>query len=303
MQKLLKPALKKSRDIVADSAAHLISKAPKLEAIYLRLGLLLSQFYLTRILHRRIVETLVNRCVASGNPYRRLSFNGVEIIADVCQFTARDYYFHSIIYEPLTTDFLLSNLKAGDVFVDIGANSGYYSIMAAQLVGDTGKVFAFEPNPQVLVKLREHISVNGIGKRVISSGLAISDKSSHQVDFFISNIPANSGLSSLVLHEYSVTSGQLSDSHKIPVTTKTLDEWVAENEVGRIDVVKIDVEGAEDKVLRGMKSLLSLRPPRSIICETSWDSPADQLLTSYGYSGVALETNGYRWVNILYRHA
>jgi FkbM family methyltransferase len=65
------------------------------------------------------------------------------------------------IWEPYETEVILRNLREGDVFVDIGANIGYYSVIAASAVGDNGKVFAFEPDPTNYDLLEQNIAANG----------------------------------------------------------------------------------------------------------------------------------------------
>ena len=111
--------------------------------------------------------------------------------------------------------------------------------------------------------------------------------------------PTQSGFGSLV-KAWALTEVP---TERITVRTETFDRWLTTHNVERIDVMKIDVEGAEDLVLRGMSRTLETVPPRYIVCETEWDGPAHHLLTSHDYRGAPLEwmaaDSGYG--NILYR--
>ena len=85
--------------------------------------------------------------------------------------------------------------------------------------------------------------------------------------------------------------GGLSLDEKILVRTESFDEWACTRRLQRIDLMKIDVEGTEEQVLLGMRRTLELVPPREIICETQWDSPAHRLLLHHGYLAMRLEPN------------
>ena len=79
------------------------------------------------------------------------------------------------IWEPFETSLLLGLLRTGDVFVDVGANIGYFSVLAASCVGDTGKVFAFEPDPENFRLLVANTALNGVECRVRPVAAALSD--------------------------------------------------------------------------------------------------------------------------------
>jgi methyltransferase, FkbM family len=296
----MRSVLKGIRDVTADGLASLFFRWPSLEPLLTRTGRLAYQTPLLNLIYRRTRDTLVEKLVARGLQYRRIAFGELQIVMDISEFTTKDYYFSSLLYEPETTRFFLSQLREGEVFIDIGANHGYYTLMAAHLVGDVGKVFAFEPNPQVLAQLKKHISLNEVGHRVMINSLALSDTSRNEVEFFVSNCATNSGLSSLALTESAINRGELSSHNKIMISTSTFDEWLETEKPVRLDLVKIDVEGAEEKVLRGMSKTLATTPPKRIICETTWDSPAHLLLQSYGYSAIPIENGS--WGNILYTY-
>ena len=76
------------------------------------------------------------------------------------------------VWEPTITSLVRQHLQPGDVFVDVGANIGYYSLLAAQLVGPTGKVISFEPSPTVRAQLEANIARNHLADRVIVNAAA-----------------------------------------------------------------------------------------------------------------------------------
>ena len=96
---------------------------------------------------------MADRLSAKGIGTRDVVLGGVPLRLDVGEWTTTGYYFANVPYEPATVRYLASHLAAGDVFVDVGANSGYFTMIAAGLVGSSGRVVAFEPNPEVRGRL------------------------------------------------------------------------------------------------------------------------------------------------------
>lgn len=139
-------------------------------------------------------------------------------------------------------------LKPGDTVVDVGANIGYYSLLFSQYVGDTGRIYSFEPAPALVSELEKNVNLNNC-RNVEISKAALSDHSG-TANFYMGPID-NSGLSSFREPRQSVSSFE--------VDLKPFDDFVKEKK--GITLVKIDVEGAELQVLRGMEKLLrDLRP-------------------------------------------
>ena len=139
-------------------------------------------------------------------------------------------------------------LDSNSVVVDIGANSGYYSLIAAPKVKT---VIAFEPSTIARDRLQKNLSLNNITNVSVQS-LALSDVSGIS-ELYISG-PDNSGMTGFVPAEN--FNGCIET-----VNIDTLDDWAMQNKVTEISFVKIDVEGAEKKVLTGMSSLLSINKP------------------------------------------
>ena len=127
-------------------------------------------------LFRETTDRLVARLVRGNRAERRLRIGSVSPVFDVSSFTVKGRYFAHVPYEPGATGLVLNTLGEGDVFVDIGANSGYFTVLAALRVGAAGRVFAFEPNPAVRQQLERHVELNAIADRVTVSDLALAGR-------------------------------------------------------------------------------------------------------------------------------
>ena len=154
-------------------------------------------------------------------------------------------------YEPEVWRSLMREVRTGDTFVDIGAFHGLYTIAVGNRVGKDGRVFAFEPDPNNLSFLKEHIILNHLENITTIEDKAVSSKSG--LTFF------NSGCGSESQINATATSG-----FTVPVVT-IQDSFLGQT----IDLLKIDVEGFEQAVLEGAMDLLKdgRRRPRAIYIE------------------------------------
>jgi FkbM family methyltransferase len=141
-------------------------------------------------------------------------------------------------------------------FIDVGANIGYFTLIAAALVGSEGKVIAFEPSHQAHSMLESTINFNQI-KNITAVQAGLSDSSSN-LQLFIP--PASHGN-----HSPSLV---FADGWKpINVEVFRLDKYLADNLIDCIDLIKIDVEGFEPNVIRGMSSFLKDKKVKAILIE------------------------------------
>lgn len=160
-------------------------------------------------------------------------------------------------------------------FVDVGANTGLYSLIACT-VNSSCRVAAFEPVPRILQLLKQNIAANNWNDRCVISNCAVSDYVG-TADF---HVPLCEVPTSASLHA-SGFRGYAGDHVQVPVTT--LD--VACQDFGPIDLMKIDVEGFEDGVLRGMTGILTRDRP-TLVIECLPDGPyaqVNQILKPLGY--------------------
>ncbi len=285
--------------LAAAGCAEVVSRVPAIEGPFLRLGPhAWSRPWIGRF-YQSTADRVARRIRRAGSQFRRVNVAGTPLVLDVTQFTTRTLYFGDVEYEPATTACLHQRLSEGSVFVDVGANHGYFSMVAASLVGATGRVVAFEPNPLVFADLETHVRLNGFAGRVIACRAALADVPADAASLFVSQNADNTGVSSLTPARSTLDLGWLSPAHTIPVRVDTFDRWFAASGLTRIDLVKIDVEGSEERVVAGMSAALAAGSIGAILCETSWDSPAHAALCRAGFVPRLLERMG-PVANILY---
>lgn len=159
-------------------------------------------------------------------------------------------------YEEDVTEVLESLLTPGMTFVDVGAHAGYFTLLARRLISTRGKVYAFEPAPENFALLRRNLELNGFHDVTVFQK-AVADRTG-TAEFFLSD--RESGWHSI----YPTVNGA-SRCARVEVTT--LDDAFTAQGWPRIDVVKIDAEGAEYAVLSGMRRLLEQRNPLHLIME------------------------------------
>jgi len=152
---------------------------------------------------------------------------------------------------------------------DIGANVGYYSLLAGVLVGSGGKVYAFEPLPRNVNYLHKHVTLNHL-KNIEIIEAAVSDKSGKA--FF--DLSASSAM------------GHISQTGSIEVQLVSLDKLLEKGELLPPDYMKVDVEGAEYEVLKGAMTALDRYHPILFLDTHQREAhrPAITLLQELGYS-------------------
>jgi FkbM family methyltransferase len=157
------------------------------------------------------------------------------------------------IHEEATTNLFKKVVKEGDVVIDLGANIGYFTLLAAKLVGPTGKVFAFEPEPKNFSYLKKNVELNNY-TNVIIEQKAVSNYNGRTKLFIC---PYDSGHHTINrpngIEAYRL--GRPGNITSIDIEVVTLDDYLR-NKTDRVDVIKIDVEGAEALVFEGMKETL-----------------------------------------------
>ncbi|MDD5146008.1 MAG: FkbM family methyltransferase [Candidatus Pacebacteria bacterium] len=156
-------------------------------------------------------------------------------------------------------DIMRREVKKGDIVVDLGANIGFYTLFLADLVGPNGKVFAFEASPETFSILKKNIEANNC-ENVVLEKKCIADKGGFEKFFIYNDLGSH----------FSSLSGDLYKAEKkivsVEVTTISLDEYF-KNNPSRIDLIKMDIEGAENLALEGMKNIILKNKNVKIITE------------------------------------
>lgn len=237
----------------------------------------------------RVVRRLLNSCdrviAYPPDPVTLRLPDGVGRIQirDYREYIQRNIYFLGY-YEFRETRLLRRLLRPGDTFVDVGANIGWYTLLAANRIGPTGKVIAFEPSRVVFGHLMDNVRLSGYG-HVVAERLALADRPGG-VQLRVAE-GRGPGTGSILEREGA--SGDVTED----VEMIRFDDYCRLHPLGSIRVAKIDVEGAELMVLRGMREALERRAIQYLMVEVAdsrlrsvGDSSREliELLQSYGYT-------------------
>lgn len=152
-------------------------------------------------------------------------------------------------YQPIITEIFKKYLKAGDVFIDAGANIGFFSAIAAGLVGKSGQVHSFEPVPEYFSRL-ENFARNNNQYNITKNQCALGDKEKSE-KIYISGKEGigNNTFFPVLLGEQG---GEKNEAIEVPV--RRLDKYIQEKNIKNIKLIKIDVEGFEFPVLKGLEN-------------------------------------------------
>jgi FkbM family methyltransferase len=183
-------------------------------------------------------------------------------------------------WEPALTEFLSYRLRPTDVFVDVGAHVGYFTLLASRLVGPFGTVVAIDASVSNFLALRDNIKLNNVGN-VRAVHAAVWDTRGSLVSF--AGDPGNSGHASVIAEHGMEVESQ--------VDSFPLGDLLTEEEWKNARVIKIDVEGAESNVLRGILAGPELSRNTELVVEISPDwlgqrgQSADTLLDAFRSRG------------------
>lgn len=158
------------------------------------------------------------------------------------------------IFDPLETELFNAEIKKNDVVLDIGANIGYYTLIAAKLVGENGVVFAFEPEPTNFALLKRNVEINGY-KNVILVQKAVSNKTG-KVKLY---------LSERNLGDHRIYNSQ-DGRQSIEIEAIRLDDYFKDYN-GKIDFIKMDVQGSEGGVFQGGSRVLKKNKDVKVVTE------------------------------------
>jgi len=192
-------------------------------------------------------------------------------------------------YEKTTREMLLSKIRKGMTVLDIGANIGYYTVLMARAVGDAGRVIAVEPHPAMVEELRRNIRINQIRNVAVEQVALSSDNG--EAEFYCPESGAES--------HGSLKPNRTFDARgTIRVATERVDDMLARIGCRKVDLVKMDVEGAEYSIFLGSGDMLTrMRPEIVFEC-------AENLCEAFGHTVfdvlAYLNAKGYRPVQFDY---
>jgi FkbM family methyltransferase len=209
------------------------------------------------------------------------------------------------VWEPDITSFIRARLGPGDTFIDVGANVGYHALLAARQVGGAGRVAAIEASPAIFRSLQVNLALNGDAGGVRAVNMAASDATG--------TVRIHPGPDNHLGQSTTLESRGFAPGAEVPAAT--LADLLKPHEIETARIVKIDVEGAEDRVLAGMRDFLQKCPSDvEILAELSptwWDDPRQtpqqvlEPLLDVGFHAYRIDNNlwpwRYLWPNVVHR--
>lgn len=165
------------------------------------------------------------------------NIDGITYELDLSELIDSSIYMYGCFEQELT-DIIKKLVKPGFVVLDIGANIGCHTLLFSKLAGETGRVYAFEPTGNAFRKLKRNIELNKkFTTNIVLEKKAVSDKPMQNQPISFKNSWKRFGKDERICKEY--------------VDLLTVDAYVKENGINRLDLIKIDVDGFEPMVLRG----------------------------------------------------
>ncbi len=214
-------------------------------------------------------ETILKALQAQGERYRVVPIGNLKMQVDLQDKVISQKLFFFREWEPFESRLFLRMLQPGMTVLDIGAHIGYYALHAAQAVGSSGRVLAFEPVDSNFRLLSKNVQLNHFAGIITPIQAAVSDHA-HQVEMQLSDW--NSG--DHRIYATNENDDFLFNYNKLRVKQTVgaiaIDDYLQEKQISRVDVIKIDVQGAEYGVLRGMDKTLRANPAISMFFEY-WD--------------------------------
>jgi len=162
------------------------------------------------------------------------------------------------LWEVWLTIFMARLIQPGMAVVDVGANHGYYSLLFADLVGPKGRVAAIEPHPHTVGLLRRSVDVNGFGQRIQIFPQAVGAMDGEKVMMYL---PEGEPKNAMVIKPHKHPDIPREHMHKIRSDTLSnlLSDWP------KVDFLKIDVEGSEERVLEGLEPIIERDHPNILL--------------------------------------
>lgn len=258
-----------------------------IQRAFSRLAVALSRAGVARVPGARQAYALLHRLVFPGGE-RRVVVNGMAMWVDTRDRVIATHLLGDEVWEPSETAAFLAHAREGTCVFDVGANIGYYTLLAARAVGSSGRVYAFEPEPRNFALLTRNVAENGF-TNVRPVNAAVSDRAG-VVRLHLDD--ANFGA-----HSFEAGSLRTSSGRSVEVDTVCLDSFADEARAfGAGVLVKVDVQGAEALVVEGGRRLLEL--PRVTALVEIWPEAIARAQADAAHLLADLEKLGFRFEDV-----
>jgi FkbM family methyltransferase len=234
----------------------------RIEALLARLSHDLGVLIQSR---QQVVQDVLFSQSAYLGDHRALTYlrSGQKIFVDTRCIDVGSHLLLGGVWEPNYATAFARLLKPGQIVLDIGANHGFYALLAAGQVAPGGHIYAFEPNPRLNSLIKDSIAVNGLGSLITLVEKAVTDREGEMSLVFQDRHSAWGHLQA-----GSPQAGTPSEQSDLTCSVEgvVLDRYFPDL---RVDVVKMDIEGAEGGALTGMAGLIERSPEMKIMMEFS----------------------------------
>lgn len=205
-------------------------------------------------------------------------FTGQKMYVDIRDVSLAPHLMLDGMWEPETTTLFQRIIRADDVVFDIGANFGYYSLLAATLIkpepGETS-LHMFEANPELVPLLEKSISVNGMDNYTKLNNVAVAEKKGKAKLNVARRLWGGSTIHTVKeRREYQDIKDVFDRSYEVEMIT--IDDYCKQNKIDRVTFMKIDVEGVEDRVYVGMRETVKNNPDLRLLIEFTFDAYKDE---------------------------
>ncbi len=190
--------------------------------------------------------------------------HGQKMYVDTRDLVSGPHLILDGYWEGRVSEELANHLKDGATVIEVGANMGYYTLLAASKVGPTGKVISFEANPDLCALVHKSIEINGFSDYCEVINKAATDKAG-TVSF--QRWKEHTGLSSIAFYNQEYVRQNYDSVDEISVETVSLDSFLEERGVLHVDVIKIDAEGCEPLIFKGLKNTFERNEELAVIFE------------------------------------
>ena len=189
------------------------------------------------------LKRLVWSCVRRREfAYSTITPRGWRITGNTRDWIQRNLYYFGL-WEPSLSAWIESRLSPGDVFVDVGANIGYFTLLAATPVGPSGQVVAVEAMPAIFEHLAAHVAANSLTNTRLINEAAVGPGDPAEVLLYWGGA-GNIGSSGMIRRD--------EDAQSVRVAARPLSQMLTSDECRRARLIKMDVEGVEARAIRGL---------------------------------------------------
>lgn len=222
---------------------------------------------------------------------RLATYHNYQFWVDIAEYQGLFLYFFQEFLEPWSCFVTKKLISAGDICMDIGANMGSYTFLMADRVSDEGHIYAFEPLPNLAQNLLNSVALNQLEDIVTIENYSVDSSSENTVKIYISNDVRNSGISSKICY-----GDFLNKDDFIESSTVSLQDYCQQQGIEHCDFIKIDVEGSELDVVKGMTNLLANGSVDYLLIEQFSGSETEAILNHFGYQNWFIDEKGCKLI-------